>query len=102
MAGAVDVMHLHRRDPARSMFRFYRLHVVRDLFGGVALLREWGRIGSPGRVRLDPHADEGAALAAAKRLLRAKLRRGYQAVSSAATRAESSLTALTITAVSTS
>jgi predicted DNA-binding WGR domain protein len=39
-----------------------------------------GRIGSPGRVRLDPHADEGAALAAAKRLLRAKLRRGYQAV----------------------
>ena len=73
-------MHLHRRDPARSMFRFYRLRVVFDLWGGVALLREWGRIGSPGRVRLDPHTDEGAALAAARRLLKAKLRRGYQAV----------------------
>ena len=34
----------------------------------MALLREWGRIGSPGRVRLDLHADEGAALAAARRL----------------------------------
>jgi predicted DNA-binding WGR domain protein len=29
-----------RRDPARSMHRFYAIHVARDLFGGWALLRE--------------------------------------------------------------
>lgn len=71
-------MLLHRRDPDRRMARFYRLRVLQaDLFGGSAVLREWGRIGSPGRVRLDPHPDEPAAVAAAARLQRAKRRKGY-------------------------
>ena len=43
--------HLERRDPARNMKRFYRLAVERDLFGTVLLVREWGRIGTLGRVR---------------------------------------------------
>jgi predicted DNA-binding WGR domain protein len=42
---------LVRRDPARSMQRFYALQVTRDLFGGWALLREWRRVGSPGQTR---------------------------------------------------
>jgi predicted DNA-binding WGR domain protein len=47
------------------------------LFGEWVLLREWGRIGSGGTVRADPYANAGAALAAMKALVRAKLKRGY-------------------------
>jgi predicted DNA-binding WGR domain protein len=68
---------LQRRDPARRMSRFYRLYAGMDLFGGVTVLRERGRIGSPGRVRVDQHEDEEAAMRAAAKLLQAKRRRGY-------------------------
>ena len=40
---------LHRIDPTRNMSRFYRLDVQPDLFGGVLLVKEWGRIGARGR-----------------------------------------------------
>jgi predicted DNA-binding WGR domain protein len=36
--------------------------VQRDLFGGASLIREWGRVGSPGKVRIEHHPDEGHAL----------------------------------------
>jgi predicted DNA-binding WGR domain protein len=42
------------------------------------LARQWGRIGTGGRVRLDPHPDAAAAINALARLARAKRRRGYQ------------------------
>ena len=35
-------------DPAKNMRRFYRLDTQPDLFGGVFLMKEWGRIGAPG------------------------------------------------------
>ena len=70
-------MLLHRRDPAKRMFRFYRLRFQPILWGGTALVREWGGIGSPGRVRDDHHSDDQAAIAAAARLERSKRRRGY-------------------------
>ena len=40
-------------DPAKNMRRFYRLDTQPDFFGGVFLMKEWGRIGTPGRVRFD-------------------------------------------------
>jgi predicted DNA-binding WGR domain protein len=67
-----------RRDPARAMHRFYAMQVTRDLFGGWALLREWGRVGSPGRMRADAFADEAAARVALERLARRKRKRGYR------------------------
>jgi len=42
------------------------------------LLRQWGRIGTEGHRRLDPHPDPGAALNALARLAHKKRRRGYQ------------------------
>jgi len=42
------------------------------------LARHWGRIGTPGRIRLDPHPDAGAAINVLARLVRAKRRRGYR------------------------
>jgi len=53
------------------------MEVWPDLFGRALLMRHWGRIGTEGRRRLDPHPDAGAALAALHQLARAKRRRGY-------------------------
>ena len=44
---------LERRDATRNMARFYVLAIEPTLFGDTALIREWGRIGSAGRRRLD-------------------------------------------------
>ena len=49
-----------------------------DLFGGVSLVREWGRIGMAGQVRVDLYPDEGCAVDALARLTQAKKKRGYQ------------------------
>ena len=62
-----------RPHPPRNEWRFYRLEIWPDLFGR-ALLRQWGRIGTEGRRRLDP----GAALNALAQLAYQKRRRGYQ------------------------
>ena len=72
-------MRLRRIDPAHNMKRFYLMQVQPDLFGGVSLIREWGRIGSRGRVLVEHHADEGEAVTALLGLASAKVRRGYGA-----------------------
>ena len=51
--------------------------VQRDLFGGASLIQEWGRIGSPGEVRIDHHPDEGRAVTALMTLAAEKQRCGY-------------------------
>ena len=59
------------------MARFYSLQVERDLFGGVVLTRQWGRIGTTGRTRLEAHSGEEAAREVLERISAAKRRRGY-------------------------
>ena len=39
-------IRLERLDHRRNISRFYRLSIEPTLFGGVALVREWGRIGT--------------------------------------------------------
>ena len=80
-------MTLRRRDPERRMARFYRVAVQGVL--GLAqtddpdaprhynLVREWGRIGSPGTLRVDSFASEALARAAGDRAIARKRRRGY-------------------------
>lgn len=68
---------LQRRDPAKHMARFYRLRVQLRLDLAADLLREWGRIGSPGKVRADPYPDTKAAQAAADSIEKLKRRKGY-------------------------
>lgn len=72
--------HFVRCDATRNMNRFYRLTVTRDLFGTVVLVREWGRIGVYCRSRSDEKASDDEAMRDAARLARAKLRRGYAAL----------------------
>ena len=51
----MSAVTLHRIDRDRNMHRYYRLDVQPDLFGAWGLIREWGRIGQPGRLRVDPY-----------------------------------------------
>lgn len=62
---------LVRIRPERNEWRFYRLEIWPDLFGRVLLMRQWGRIGTEGRRRLDPYPDTGAALNALATITRA-------------------------------
>ena len=71
-------VYLRRMDPARNMARFYRLDVQADLFGGWSFVREWGRIGRPGRVRATPYPTLAEACSAFTRQQRTKERRGYR------------------------
>jgi len=73
-----EAASLIRVRPERNEWRYYRLEVWLDLFGRALLMRQWGRIGTEGRRRLDPHPDPGAALNALAGLARQKRRRGYQ------------------------
>jgi predicted DNA-binding WGR domain protein len=73
-----DQAALIRIRPDRNEWRYYRLAVWPDLFGRALLARQWGRIGTQGCVRLDPHPDAGAAVNALARLAHAKRRRGYR------------------------
>lgn len=72
-----DRMHLRREDPSKNMRRYYLMTVQRDLFGGASLIREWGRLGSPGKVQVEHHPDEGRAVNALADLATAKRKRGY-------------------------
>jgi predicted DNA-binding WGR domain protein len=73
-----EAANLVRVRPERNEWRFYRMEVWPDLFGRALLMRHWGRIGTEGRRRLDPHPDAGAAINALAALLRTKRRRGYR------------------------
>jgi predicted DNA-binding WGR domain protein len=60
----MTAVRLSRIDPARNMSRFYRLDIQPDLFGGVSLIKEWGRIGRAGQMQSTPYNDQADALAA--------------------------------------
>jgi predicted DNA-binding WGR domain protein len=66
--------------PADNKRRFYALATLPTVFGDWALQREWGRIGTGGRLRHDLFRNEGEALSALTRLAQTKVRRGYHAV----------------------
>ncbi|WP_084674073.1 WGR domain-containing protein [Methylobacterium sp. WSM2598] len=69
--------HLIRIDPDKNMARFYRIDVQPNLFGQFAAVRQWGRIGTEGRVTETWHDSEKAADDAAALALTRKLKRGY-------------------------
>jgi predicted DNA-binding WGR domain protein len=73
----MTAVELCRIEPARNMRRFYRLDIEPDLFGGVLLMKEWGRIGARGRVAAERFESEAFALAALQQQSNRKKRRGY-------------------------
>ena len=78
MSEKLNVLILDRCDPSQNMSRIYVLRIERSLFGDPTLVREWGRIGSRGRQRIEIHHSEEKAAEALESWLRRKQRRGYQ------------------------
>jgi predicted DNA-binding WGR domain protein len=74
----MSAVHLRRVDAARNMRRFYQLDIEPDLFGGVMLMKEWGRIGARGRVMAERYDSEDLALAALQKQAERKRKRGYR------------------------
>jgi predicted DNA-binding WGR domain protein len=69
--------YLTRTDPARNMNRFYVVQVMPNLFGHWTVLREWGRRGSPGTMRLSSYRARDEAQADEQRTIKRRLQRGY-------------------------
>lgn len=69
--------YLTRTDPARNLDRFYIVAVTPTLFGEWAVLREWGRRGSPGTLRLESYRRHEEAQSAEQRTIKRRLQRGY-------------------------
>jgi predicted DNA-binding WGR domain protein len=78
--GAGLVLELVDRGPGPGRrARFYALHLQPALWGGVDVVRAWGRLGHRHRPRclITSHPDESSAHAALRGLVRRRLRRGY-------------------------
>jgi predicted DNA-binding WGR domain protein len=67
-----------RIDPAKNISRFWLSIVTPGLLGGWSLLREWGRIGSPGRMESRTFEREDEARRAEQRGIRRRELHGYQ------------------------
>ncbi len=70
--------HLRRIAADDNVWRYYTLTLEADLFGGVTLVREWGRIGQDGAVKRQHFKDAAAAMRELDRVARSKVRRGYR------------------------
>ena len=71
-------MDLMRIDASDNTYRYYRMEIMRGLFGDWSLVREWGRIGQPGQVRVDWYPSEIEAKNARFDIQMQKAKRGYE------------------------
>jgi len=70
----VELRHI---DPARGLARRYHLAQCPSLFGELALMISWGRIGTPTRVRVETFPDASALDARWQQLLARRSSHGY-------------------------
>ena len=75
--GAMYDVTLYRIDAGKNMWRFYRLDLQPDLFGLWLLVKEWGRIGQPGRSHMKSFPTIDHARRAFEKQRRFKEGRGY-------------------------
>ena len=72
--------HLVNVDPDKNRYRFYTLTWQPSLFGGLALVRSWGRIGTSGRSRAIFFADQEGAQKAVEEIMKRRMAHGYAVV----------------------
>ncbi len=71
-------MDLAKIDTTSNNAHFYRMEIMRGLFGDWSLIREWGRIGQHGQMRIDWFDDEAEAKDARFALQMQKAKKGYE------------------------
>lgn len=67
----------YKRDPDKNMNRFYSLDIQRDLFGNWCFIRNWGRAGTQGQLRLHYYSDAEAAESALEKHKKLRLKKHY-------------------------
>ncbi|WP_082877645.1 WGR domain-containing protein [Methylomonas koyamae] len=72
-------IYLERHDPDSNIHRFYAMTISPGIFSNWSLVREWGRVGSPGTVRSNWYETQEEAIEARNNMLRNKQRKGYAA-----------------------
>jgi predicted DNA-binding WGR domain protein len=72
------MIYLTRTNPARNLKRLYIVDITPTLFGEWAVLREWGRRGSPGTMRLSSYRRREEAHADEQRTIKRRLQHGYR------------------------
>ncbi len=72
------MLYLTKQNPDKNQYRFYKLSLSPTLFGGWSLIREWGRIGSAGTVKIDFFDTEREAVQKQEKLFKQKVKKGYQ------------------------
>src|SRR5450756_561349 len=80
MANFEAYAHLVNVDPDKNRYRFYTLSWQPSLFGGLALVRSWGRIGTSGRSRAIFFADQEGAQKAVEEIMKRRMAHGYRVV----------------------
>ncbi|WP_421577421.1 WGR domain-containing protein [Shinella sp. M31] len=71
-------LYVERVALEKNMARFYTLAVQPTLFGGVSVVRAWGRIGTRGQEMVHLFDNESEAVTLFLDVLREKRRRGYK------------------------
>ena len=74
------IAHLVNVDPDKNRYRFYQLTWQPSLFGGGAIVRRWGRIGTEGRWRPLFFASREGAQETVEEILKRRLGHGYRVV----------------------
>jgi predicted DNA-binding WGR domain protein len=74
----MNSIYMERHDTKNNMHRFYQMFVTPGLFDDWSLVKEWGRVGSPGTVRKDWFDSEEAAAIAGQKIRMSKIKKGYQ------------------------
>jgi predicted DNA-binding WGR domain protein len=73
-------VYLVRHEPDKNLHRFYQMFVTPGLLDEWSLIREWGRVGSPGTVRKDWFDTEEQAAIARQKIITSKQKKGYQVI----------------------
>jgi predicted DNA-binding WGR domain protein len=76
----MNPIYLERHDTKQNMHRFYQLFVTPGLFDDWSLVKEWGRVGSPGTVRKEWFDSEQAAAMAGQKIRNSKIQKGYRLI----------------------
>jgi predicted DNA-binding WGR domain protein len=77
LGGPSQKIVLTRIRPEKNERRFYAVDISQDMFGQISVSRNWGRIGTSGRLRYDPYPNIRAAQQALDVITKSKRKRGY-------------------------
>ena len=73
----MNTIYMEKHDTKQNMHRFYQLFVAPGIFDDWSLVKEWGRVGSPGTVRKEWFTTEQEAELASQQVSRKKIKNGY-------------------------